>query len=173
MNKTPPNSFDEQQDVKFITPPNRLKSKVGSGGLPKEMIEKGQHVIKTTRMDLLPYARKYLTAIEQELEKIVETPTNFVELKEGVVEPMMKIKGNCGMFHYVLLSDIAGIAMNFLETLEEWNEDAHQVMVAHIKTIKTIIASDMKGTGGSAGYALAQELHKACERYFSKHSVEK
>lgn len=173
MTETPSNTFDEQKDVKFITPPNLLKSKVGSGDLPKQTIEKGEQIVKTTRVDLLPYARKYLTAIEQGLEKIVETPTEFLGLKEGVIEPMMKIKGNCGMFHYTLLSDIAGIAMNFLETLEEWNEDAHQVMVAHIKTIKTIIASDMKGTGGAAGYALAQELHKACERYFVKHAVEK
>ena len=77
------------------------------------------------------------------------------------------------MFHYTLLSEIAAIALNFLEKIEKWNDDSHEVMLAHMRTIETIINTDMKGSGGKQGDALAQELYQACQRYFAKYNVEK
>ena len=169
MKKTPDHNDSEQQDVRFINPPNHLKGKVGAGGLPKKTIEKGDNAIENTSIDILPYARQYLESLEYGLASIVKNPDEFSAIKDQAIEPIMQIKGNCGMFHYKLLSDIAAIALHFLETIEEWNDDAHAVMQAHIKTIQTIIKTNMKGSGGKEGYALAKELHNACQRYFAKH----
>lgn len=172
MTKKPDSQFSDTKKVKFINPPNHLKSKIGSGGLNPDVIAMGEDIIDKMDFDVLPYAKKYCEMLEEALKKIVAQPGEFSNLKEEIIEPIMQIKGSCGMFKYRLLSDVAAIALHFLEVTEEWNDDAHQVVIAHTNTIRSIIKNDMKGSGGKAGDALVRELHNACERYFAKHTVE-
>jgi len=160
------------KEIKYINPPNRLKIKLGSGGITPDKIARGDRVIKETSVDIIPYAQKYYEDLQLSLEKVSRNPDEFSSIKNQMIEPIMQLKGNCGMFHYTLLSDIAAIALHFLEVITEWNDDAYAVISAHMKTINTIINNKMKGSGGDAGYVLAKELHNACQRYFSKHDIE-
>ena len=53
----------ETAQGKIITPPNTLKSKVGSGGLSKEVLEKAETVLKENTTDFRPSAQMYLDSI--------------------------------------------------------------------------------------------------------------
>ena len=81
----------------------------------------------------------------------------------------MNLKANGGMFRYHLISEIADICLNFVESIETINNDAYDVIQAHANTINIIIANKMLGHGGKEGKALIKELEKACHRYMSKH----
>lgn len=83
----------------------------------------------------------------------------------------MQLKANGGMFQYQLISEIAALALHFLENVETVNDDALQVVDVHAKTIHIIIANDLKGDGGKEGYALVKELEKACKRFFGKYNA--
>ena len=166
-------NFDKpRKPARFINPPNLLKQKVGGGGLPKEILEQSQNVIENTTLNFKPYAEGYLKQFSSASDIVMKEPERFRELKDTLINPMMQLKANGGMFRYDLLSDVADIALYFLETIQDLNNDAGEVLVAHQNTLYAIISNELKGHGGSAGDALIKELERVCARYFKKHPIE-
>src|SRR5690606_34435006 len=89
-----------------------------------------------------------------------------------IAGPVMELKANGAMFEYPLISDVAGILLNFLENLQDLNDDALEIVKVHRRTLHVIVTSRLRGTGGRDGQALLQELVDACERYFKKYAPE-
>lgn len=166
--------------VRFIKPPNTLKQKVGSGGIDEKLLDQAQEVIKTTSFDFTPTAEKFLKEAEKQTKQAQKHAkeakakgANFEKLREKMIAPMMQLKANGGMFRYQLVSDVADLAMQFLEAIDELNDDGFKVLIAHMNTINVIVSNRLEGDGGKQGYALVKELHQACKRYFSKHKKSK
>ncbi len=153
---------------RFIKPPNILKQKVGNGGIDEQLLERGQEAINTTEFDFIPYAQAFLKQLS-DFAKEARSNDNFSAAKEKMIRPVMQLKANGGMFRYQLVSDVADIALQFLESVDTANDDTFDVLKAHEKTINIIITNKLKGDGGREGYALIKELDKACQRYFSKY----
>jgi hypothetical protein len=153
---------------RFIKPPNIFKQKVGTGGIDETLLEKSQEVINKTEFDFIPYAQQFLKELS-EFAQQARSNDNFKAAKEKMIGPVMQLKANGGMFQYHLVSDVADIALQFLESVEVGNEDTFDVIRAHENTINVIIKNKLKGDGGREGYALIKELDNACQRYFSKY----
>lgn len=161
----------QKQKVRFINPPNKLKAKVGSGGIDTKRLEKAQDYINNNKTDFIPHAGAFL-------EKLTNANTNIENNQDGgdnqidrdiLVESVMQLKANGGMFKYQLVSDVADICLNFVENLQDFNADACAVVKAHENTIKLIMQNKLTGDGGAEGTALLKELDNACERYFTKY----
>lgn len=80
----------------------------------------------------------------------------------------MQIKGNAGVFHYELMSDLANIILTFLEKLEAADQDAVDLVIACHQTLRLITAKQMRGKGGELGMTLSTELQAACDRYHKR-----
>lgn len=160
-----PTSGHTSKPARFINPPNRLKAKVGTGGIDTSLLDKAQHYIDTAKLDFISYAQRFLNEMS---ETALEAKNNNAN-KDAVILPVMQLKANGGMFQYQLVSDIADTCLNFLETIQEFNNDAYNVVKIHESTINVIITNQLKGDGGQEGLALLKELDQACKRYFSKH----
>ncbi len=153
----------------FINPPNLLKQKVGGGGISPELIIKSQTFIENNQVDFTPEAIKFLDEINKAIKTAEGSKKKTSKLKQAIVNPVMQLKANGGMFGYQLVSDIADIALQFLERIDALDDDAIKVIIAHRETLDIIISSGLTGDGQEAGYALVKELHRACKRYFKKH----
>lgn len=163
-------SKTSNQKVRFIKPPNKLKAKVGSGGIAPALLEKAQEVISNNNVDFIPMAQGFLDKIakvKSDFEK-----NNDKKDKEALASLVMQLKASGGMFQYQLVSEVADSCLHFVENCEDFNKDAFAVLQAHENTIKIIIKNKLKGDGGKEGYALVTELHKASKRFFSKHQTE-
>lgn len=154
--------------ARFIKPPNKLKAKVGHGGLDPKVLEKAQEFINNNKVDFIPIANDFLKRMEESGKSLQETNDN--KSMEALVESIMQLKASGGMFKYQLVSEIADSCLHFIENIEEFNDDARAVIKAHENTIKIILKNKLTGDGGKEGYALVKELNKASERYFSKHA---
>jgi len=157
---------------KFITPPNHLKMKVGNGGIAEEKLQKAQELMENFQVNFKPDAQK----LSSELGRQTKTITELIKKdksfeKDKMVMPIMQLKANGGMFQYQLLTDVADICLQFMETVDEFNPEAMDIIKAHENAIQLIIKNELKGNGGAEGYALVQELHKACKRYFKRFEV--
>lgn len=153
--------------AKFITPPNKLKAKVGNGGLPDSVLEKAQNYINNNQVDFIPQAKIFLDSAKAESIKALEDGMQFDRNKLSL--PTMQLKANGGMFRYPLLSEVANICLNFIEKIERMDENAYKVIRAHENAINIIIKHNFHGSGGKEGSALVKELEDVCKRYFSKH----
>ncbi len=163
--------IESYKKPRFIKPPNKLKMKVGVGGIDEKLLEKAQVFIQKTEFDFKPVATQLLKAMSDSL-KAVQAADNEGEKKsrvETLANAIMQLKANGGMFRYQLISEIAALALHFLENASPLNPDAVQVIHVHEKTIEIILANNLKGDGGKEGYALVKELENACSRYFNKY----
>lgn len=161
---------------RFINPPNLLKQRVGSGGIAKERIAKAEQVIEETQLDFLPYAQEYLKELGDAIKGMdsfaSDNDKSFDDLVLELTKPTMKLKANGGMFGYALVSDVADILLEFLETFKDVNKDVQMIMKAHENALHVIIKNKLKGDGGTEGDKLVRELEEACKRYFSRHEDE-
>jgi len=160
---------DKAKNPRFIKPPNVLKQKVGHGGIDPNLLEKSQHFIENIDIDFAPYAKNHLDQLVNAISAIKAGKFSVEEAREKLTAPIMQLKANGGMFRYQLISDVADIALQFIERVGEINEDCIDVLMAHEKTINIIVQNKLTGDGGREGYALVKELDQACKRYFSRH----
>lgn len=122
--------------------------------------------------DFRPFASALATNLNQATNDAIEKISqNKGFNKEKMVLPIMQIKANGSMFKYDLLTDVADICLQFMESINDYNTEAIDIIKAHENAIQTIIKNNLKGDGGKEGYTLIQELHKACTRYFKKYKI--
>ncbi len=156
--------------ARFITPPNRIKEKVGSGGIDPKIFGRAQEYMDTINFDYAPMAKELLKKYFAAINDIKEDPyLKADEKKENVLIPLMQLKETAGMFRYPLISTVADIGIQFLECIEGVNKEALSILIIHHSTLQGIVSHDLKGDGGEKGYTLIKELDQACRRYFDKH----
>ena len=87
-------------DVRFIKPPNKLKQKVGTGGIDEKLLDKAQHYIEKADLDFVPYAQKFLKELSDYAREARKSNDNHKEAKNKLIGPVMQLKANGGMFKY-------------------------------------------------------------------------
>jgi hypothetical protein len=165
-----PNHEGSRKPV-FTTPPNKLKIKVGHGGIDESLLNKADEIIKSSEIDFSPIATSLLNSLESFIDKAKQAKTEE-DLKianDSLANAIMQLKANGGMFKYQLISEIAALALHFLDHIESLNHDAISVIDVHAKALNSIVRNKLSGDGGKHGYALVKELEQACTRYFKKY----
>jgi len=165
--------YENLEDAEFITPPNKIKKKVGSGGIPEVLLQRAQEAIDDNYdVDFLPYATKYLESIDEALLKIgkAKTQADLKPIKKEISESIMHLKANGGMFGYHLISMVSDVALNFADTEKNINADFIQIITAHNNSIRIILENKIKGSGGMAGDELINELRQAVQRFDKKYN---
>lgn len=158
--------------VNIIKATRILQAKVGSGEIQDERIRKSQALIDQNRTDFVPMAEEYLTRLEKALHATpvdeIHDRAHVKKIIAPIVVEVMQLKANAGMFHYTLIGELAGIALNFLENLPRWDQDAFEIVEAHRRSLWTILHGQIQGSGGAYGQQLQSELREACQRYYLK-----
>jgi hypothetical protein len=160
-----------RRKAEFIRPPNTLKAKVGSGGLSEAILVKAQALLESNAVDFQPLADLYLASLmngvsECRREILITDPEPLIT---KIMYPAMQLKANGGMFHYPLVTRTADKLIQFLEVIENPDEDALEIVIAFHSTIRAIIMGKITGDGGKHGDELVEALNEACLRYFDKH----
>ena len=161
-----------RRNAEFITPPNLIKGKVGSGGLSEEILNKAQALLESNAVDFLPLAEIYLENLQNGIE-VSQTPTDNVSheyLISTMIYPGMQLKANGRMFHYPLITTMADKMIQFLEVIKTPNEKAVEIVIAFHGTMKMVIQARIQGDGGAKGRSLVKALEGACHRYFEKYN---
>ncbi len=158
--------------AEFLDPPNFLKRKAGSGGIPQHLLDKGEGFIKENDIDFIPFAKdhiKHIKAYAKEL-KTAKNKTAEQQYFDGITENVMRLKAHGGMFGYDIMSAVSDITLNCLELTKTINDDLYQIIDAHNNSIELVIATKLRGNGGDQGKAIVNELRKATVRYHKKYS---
>lgn len=163
--------MQKNKKPKYLKPQNRLKSKVGSGGIDQKYIKEAEEVINNNTIDFGPYALKLLDGIKRAIDSGKEnSPDKPSDTFIKTVTPsFMQIKAHGALFHYHLLTDVANNILHFMEHTKVWNADAYKLIEAHYNTMIIITKNAIQGDGGKDGDCLLDELSSARERYISKY----
>lgn len=161
--------LQNNKKVEYITPPNFLKQKVGSGGLPMAVLEKAQRVVESTHVDIIPQAKILLIHIRKGIDTAkadYNAGYGYTErARNEMTYPTMQLKANGRMFHYPLITEIASRLLHFLETLDQINEDSLKMIEVHYKTLQLVIKVRMQQDREGIAQQFMEELESAQDRY--------
>lgn len=157
--------------AKFITPPNVLRQKVGTGGIDQRLLERADEFIDNNSFDFAEVAEKIIHGLKRQLKEVKAADDRGKAAIDKLSRPIMELKASGGMFRYQMVSDVADIALNFLETVTELDDDCFEIVEAHHNALQAIVSKRLQGPGGAQGRALAGELQKASQRFFKKHGA--
>ncbi len=152
--------------AELISPPNRIKEKVGSGGLDETVLFKAQALLENNTVDFKPIAGMLMDVLNEAIHDAKSGSTKGEAAIESMIYPAMQLKAQGSMFHYPLITEISNILVNFLETVRDADKDVVDIVVAHKMSINAVLASQIKGDGGKVGKELREALMDACNRYY-------
>lgn len=155
----------------FFDPPNKLKQKVGDGGIPAFLIKKCQEYLESNPVDFTPYATRHLDELIDLKTQIQSTKIDNDTAATKITNIIMQLKSNGSMFHYQLISMISDVMLRFMENISTLNDDFIDILGMYNKILEIILTKRLNGNGGREGYALTQELHGACLRYYGKYNI--
>lgn len=168
MTQKPP-----KKKAKFHAPQNTLRLKAGYGGVDPAVMERAEVFIQTNDVDFTDIAKSILDRLDKAVESVKRDNHRSKEGINRMVGPIMELKANGAMFKYALLGDVADIVLDFLENIDFLNDDAFEIVSIHRKTLRIIVNSQLRGTGGKQGSILIGELTDACQRYNKKYNENK
>lgn len=157
--------------TRVIQADRSLQRKIGVGQLEPLLVENAQKIITDNRLDFAPYALQILEKLEQGLSKCRQAGNGSAQdaaLKLGIVAPVMELKAHAALFQYPLITQLAGIMLSFLESVDKLDDDALDIVEAHHTTLHKITVMRMTGDGAQKGKELLLELEDACTRYYKK-----
>lgn len=158
--------------TRFLNPPNYLKQKVGSGGLPEKVLLQADKIMEQNHLDFSVYIKKFLDQIDVTVKQALQSDFRTHAHVLSIVYPVMQLKAHGGMFGYQLLSEISANLLMFLENTHVLDDDAAEIVRVHYNTLLMLSNNDIRGLGGSDGYNLLSELQDVCNRYYKKHNIE-
>lgn len=156
---------------RFIDPPNVLREKVGRGGIDPLRLQRAEEYIDENNFDFTPLALEIMAKLNEVMADCKAGKITGKKAVNKLTEPVMELKATGGMFKYTLVTEIAGIVLNFMENISELNKDVYEIIDAHQNTLSVIVTNKFRGDGGKEGKALANELYAACRRYYTKHNI--
>jgi CBS-domain-containing membrane protein len=156
--------------AEFISPPNTIKAKVGSGGLPETVLNQAQQMLENHSVDFKPVSDLYLKTllgVIQEL-KSAESMGNVEHAFGRLMYPVTQLKSNGAMFRYPIITTMATKLIHFIERIDEIDNHVIEIVEAFHNAMYAVVQSQMKGADGeAAGLKFTGALDKACQRYFS------
>ena len=170
--------FDQKQRRKaeFMTPPNKLKSKAGSGGLSEELLNMAQKTLDKNTVDFRPEARVMLRELAQAVStaKVVSgSPiVDHEEMLNIIMFPALQLKSNGAMFHFPLVTVIADRLVQFLEVIEKPDEDACVIIMAFHGALRAALNDKDVDQANKSARELMQELEFLCQRYFKRYGID-
>jgi len=150
---------------KLVKPENTLKKKVGTGGFNETDLVKAQQGLEKNDIDFRPQANDFLGELDVTLEKISSGQMPEDEQLDAIMYPMMQLKSQGGLFQYPLITKISHATLDFLENIEGIDSDVITITEAYRKTIKAVLALQIKDPANKTGLQLLDELSKAFTRY--------
>ena len=113
-----------------------LQMKVGSGPLDTERIKKCQDVIDDFDGDFPAEAEKFLKDLSEALSNLKSSQDYTAEALEALAVPVMQLKANGSTFGYTLISNLANIVLNFLESIANIDKDVVSIIEAHYSSLR-------------------------------------
>lgn len=164
--------MDDDKKPVFTNPKNKLKEKVGDGGIPAYLIKRCQEYLESNPVDFTPYAQRHLEQLLEIKSQIEKDLLDFNTAHDRIVNIVMQLKSNGSMFHYQLLSMVSDVMLRFMENVNRMDSDFIEIIGVYTRILGVILNKRLNGNGGKEGYALTQELHNACLRYYAKYGIQ-
>ena len=157
----------EDAQVRVITPPHALASKVRAGGpgaVDPAALERAEQVVTNMADDYLNWVQEDLRLIQEAMDELKSSGEDNRAAISRIYAVSHDIKGQGGSFGYDLMTIVGNDLCRLIEYSEKPDASMLDVIQVHIDTMKLIIKNEMKGDGGSEGTRLLKGLEMVASK---------
>lgn len=144
----------------IIHPPNRLKSKVRTGGpgaVNAQALDRAEAVIQNMADSFLEWVVGDLDAIQDSLSNLRNGGDAEMELTR-IHSRAHDIKGQGGSFGYDLMTEMGTLLTRFVKTLSQPVEKDLDLIQVCVDSMRLVVEGRLNGDGGAEGQALLKRL---------------
>jgi chemotaxis protein histidine kinase CheA len=150
-----------ESQPQFISPPNTLcKAKMDNGKakLDSALLAKADAAVDRMQQNYTDWADEDLTMLEKTLAEIrgAEDQAPYIKI---LFRHALDMKGEGGSFGYDKVTQAGGSLADFLADKTTLKGLEFDVVAAHVQTMPTVFARQVKGGGGTTGQALLGGLN--------------
>ena len=154
--------------MKYSNPPNSLKEKVGSGGIPAERIERAETVIAESKAEFSTYIQQAVKDLAQ--VSTISLDDDIWAEREDYTKIVMSMKAHGKMFGYPLVTALSYEVLQVLDVCEKFNADMLDILLAYKQSLKLIADNKMVQMNADGAKDIVEALCAACGRYLQKYS---
>lgn len=158
----------EGKKARVITASRELQSRIGTGTINSDSVEKAQSVIESNAVDFEPMAKLELANLAELVRKVKTDELSGKEALDAFMLPIMNLKANAATFDFPIISSLAGTVLTLLEEMDGVNKDILTITDNLNKAITVALAMDMRGEPGEQGKILVTEFKQVCKAYLEK-----
>ena len=117
--------------MRFATPKNTLKEKVGSGGIPEERIKRAEEVIEKCDVGFSSYIHK---SVEVMCDIIATEHTDDLSetKRQLLIKEVMTMKAHGKMFSFPLVSALSNEVLQIFDIAQRVNADLIDIIKVYI-----------------------------------------
>ena len=157
--------------AKLLMPPNIMKQKMGSGGVDRNALVVAQNFLDSNTVNFKPVGMALVDALNEGLQNSKKSGMKSETAIEFMLYPAAQLKAQGGMFHYHLITRVADILVNFLETVHSLDNDVFEIVEAHKVALLYILSNNITGHGSANDKTLQGSLLDACKRYYKTRNL--
>ena len=150
--------------------PNRLKDlaggagAAGSGELPMELLAQAEEELERASMDFTDWAVDYLKQLSGLCDQALRQPAGRRRQLDEINLLAHELRGQGGTFGYPLVTVIAKMLFDATGAGCPEDDNAIEVVKAHIDALRAVIRDKVAGDGGEVGNELMTSLQAAIDR---------
>jgi len=160
----------EESDVWCFRLPNYLKDKVGGmgsakgGEMPMAILEKAEEKLERKKLDFADWALKYLSELSNLCADALMKPGRRSAHFEKIHLLAHELRGQGGTFGYPLITHVAKMLYEITHEHCREDDNAVEIVKAHIDTMRVVIRDRVSGDGGAIGKELIAGIQQAIDK---------
>lgn len=135
---------------KLVLPEFLLKQRIGlydslDSIITPEVLQHAQEVIENLKDDSLVWIKQYLHVVEVEYSNMVQRPSE--DSLDIILEALLSLKGNAGIFGYATASQLAHQLYQFMRFDYVMGNTRHNhVLLKHIQSLMVLLSAKAEGS---------------------------
>lgn len=157
--------MQKKKDHIVLNPPNKLKQKLGSGGISKEDLEKAIKAVEKYSTQFFNKASTAMIELQDACDKIPKEDLAEIDstLWKTIYKIAHELKGEGATFGYPIVSDIAQTLVIYLEAFQKRPLNV-VILKAHIDALLVILKHGIKTHDNATAKELCATLDSIVQK---------
>jgi chemotaxis protein histidine kinase CheA len=155
-------------NIQFITPPNRLKAKLGNrvAGFDASAIARAEEALRNMSSQFGDWLNDEIAKLES-THKAAIAPGADSEAMEAFYRSAHDLKGLGTTYGFPIISQFAASLCKLIDSPDARARASHQLLTAHVQAMVASVRQNIKESTHPLGAALLRELSEQVAKFAS------
>jgi len=156
--------IEDGLSYEILTPPNKLKEKVGDGGFDPTAVTRAQRAVQAMAGGYVGQAEAHVAALRQAMNlALVDADLKAAGVRQ-IYDKTHQLRGEGGTFGFPLITSIGALLCGYIDRASSPADAELDVVSAHIDAMSGIIANRITGINNAVCRQILNDLKTLIEQ---------